>query len=322
MSGAGERERPSEGERTAGGGREWPSVSVLLPTHDRPQLLAGAVRAILAQEYPGPIECLVVFDRKDPEPIPVEVPEGRELRLLRNARTPGPAGCYNTAALEASGDLVALCDDDDEWLPDKLRLQVEALEEAPGAVLAIAGIYTVGRSTVARVHESTRLDIDELLEAPRNTTHSSTFLVRRDDMLHRVGLFDEETPGGYGEDVEWMARCARLGPVVSVPRPLVRVRFAYSYFGDRWNVIVAAIQYWLEAIPEFSRQARPLSKLHARMAFGHAAVGRPREARAHAWKAIRLRPRQPLAYLAVLVSLRILPARFVQRVAHLAGRGI
>jgi len=46
---------------------ETPTVSVVVPTRDRPELLRRAVTAILEQTYPGPVECLVVFDQSDPD---------------------------------------------------------------------------------------------------------------------------------------------------------------------------------------------------------------------------------------------------------------
>ncbi|HET9006452.1 MAG TPA: glycosyltransferase, partial [Actinomycetes bacterium] len=44
-----------------------PTVSVVVPTRDRPEQLRRAVTAILGQRYQGPVECLVVFDQSDPD---------------------------------------------------------------------------------------------------------------------------------------------------------------------------------------------------------------------------------------------------------------
>jgi glycosyltransferase involved in cell wall biosynthesis len=303
-----------------GGG--WPMVSVVLPTHDRRELLASSVKAILDQRYPGDIECLVVFDRQNPEPLPVETRPGRDLRLLANQRTPGPAGAYNTGAMAARGYLLAFCDDDDEWLPDKIRLQVEALNRHREATVAIAGIYLMTRRPHARIASKDLLTVDDVLLSPRFATHSSTYVARRVDFLSRIGPFDEATPGSYGEDVEWLVRAARLGPVLSVRKPLVRVRVSHSYFSDRWNLIIEALDYMVRKVPELHRQPRSLSKIYGRMAFGHAVLRHPREARACARKSIRLSWRQPLGYLAMLVSFGILSPRAVIRLAHAAGRGV
>ena len=52
---------------------------------------------------------------------------------MTNERTPGLAGGRNSGILAGSGELVAFCDDDDEWLPTKVEKQVEALAGAVGA---------------------------------------------------------------------------------------------------------------------------------------------------------------------------------------------
>ena len=102
----------------------WPPVTVVVPTHGRPMLLPAAVRSVLGQDYEGPLECLVVFDRQEPISPNVAVPPNRVLRAIRSDHVAGPAGTRNAGALRASGEFVAFCDDDDEWLPSKVRLQV------------------------------------------------------------------------------------------------------------------------------------------------------------------------------------------------------
>ena len=59
----------------------WPAVSVIIPTHNRHELMAAAVRSVLAQDYAGPIECIVVFDREEPFQPPVVVPDRRSIRV-------------------------------------------------------------------------------------------------------------------------------------------------------------------------------------------------------------------------------------------------
>ena len=51
--------------------------------------------------------------------------------------------------------------------------------------------------------------------------------------IDRIGLIDEDLPGGYGEDYEWALRATRLGPAVCVPQPLVRIHWhEQSFFGN------------------------------------------------------------------------------------------
>ena len=50
---------------TADGGGA--SVSVVIATHNRPQLLAKAVAAAVEQVYDGPVEVIAVFDQTTPQ---------------------------------------------------------------------------------------------------------------------------------------------------------------------------------------------------------------------------------------------------------------
>lgn len=300
----------------------WPSVTVVVRTHNRPQLLLRTLGSIMDQRYPGLVEALVVFDREEPFRPEVAVPEGRELRVMRNDRTPGPAGGYNAGSLAARGDYVAICDDDDVWLPDKLRLQIEALRAHPRSAVAICGIYVESGRAVARVPGSEVLTLDDLLLASRNEVHTSTFVYRRSAFMDEIGFVDEQIPHSYGEDYDWLVRAARLAPLVAVTQPLVRVTFKYSYFADRWQVIIDALTYQLDRIPELSRQPRNLARIYGRLAFAHAAMGHRQEARSWARRSLRADWREPRGYFALLVSYRILPARAVVRLAHAAGRGM
>lgn len=56
-------------------------------------MLRDAVRSILAQDYPGNIEVVVVYDKISVDPLhDIEVVEGRTLRTMKNSRTTGLAG--------------------------------------------------------------------------------------------------------------------------------------------------------------------------------------------------------------------------------------
>ena len=126
----------ASGRVGVGAGGPWPSVTAIVPTRDRPALLARAVRSVVGQSYPGELECVIVFDQSRPVPVDVDLPASRRVRLLTNTRTPGAAGARNTGIAASDGALVAFCDDDDTWHADKLRLQVERLGLVPAGFVA------------------------------------------------------------------------------------------------------------------------------------------------------------------------------------------
>ena len=155
---------------------------------------------------------------------------------------PGLAGARNTGIVAATGDLVAFCDDDDEWLPEKLREQVPALS-ASGATVAATGVDVVyeDRRTTRRPSRGRGNDGD-VAAFSDTELHPSTILARRKELMDEDGLVDEAIPGSYGEDYEWLLRAARTSPIVAVRSPLSRVYWhRSSFFADRWLMIVEAI---------------------------------------------------------------------------------
>lgn len=302
-----------------------PSVSAVVPTRDRPELLRAAVRAILDQEYPGEIEVVVVYDRSEPDPTLAELSRpGRPVRVIRNERTPGLAGTRNTGVLAATGELVAFCDDDDEWLPGKLRAQVDALVAVPGAEFVCCGIrVSYDGHTVDRVLSRDRVTLADLLRDRMTELHPSTFVIRAAALRAGFGLVDEEIPGSYAEDYEFLLRAARSAPLVNLRTPYVLVRWhKRSYFAQRWETISTALQWLLRRYPEFATVPYGEARVAGQIAFAQAAMGNRREALRWARRTLSGNPREPRAYLALAVASRAVHPDRVLRTLHKCGRGI
>ncbi len=302
----------------------WPLVSVVIPTRDRPELLPRAVRQVLDQRYPGGIECLVVFDQSEPAPLPVELAEGRRLRTIRNRRTPGLAGARNAGVLASSGELVAFCDDDDEWLPGKLTAQVEALRDHPESAVVACGIFVhYGDRVIRRTPPPGPVPLERFLRSRTMEINPCTILVRRQALLGPIGLVDEDLPGSYYEDYEWLLRAARVAPVLVVPEAMVRIHWhATSFFSERWQTIISAIGYLIDRHPELRGDQAGMARLEGQLAFAHAALGERGAARRCAASALRRNWREPRGYVALAVSGRLLRAETVLRLAHSVGKGV
>lgn len=299
----------------------WPSVTVVVATRDRPALLERAVRGILDQTYAGDIECVVVFDQSTPAAVPVDVPAGRQLRLVANTRTPGLAGARNTGITSSDGALIAFCDDDDDWDADKLRLQATRLECSTASFVACGVRIHHSGHVMARLPPHS-VSLSQLVRERVTALHPSTFLVRR-DAVHDIGLVDEEIPGSYGEDYDWLLRAARLGPIVSVQQPLVNVYWhEQSFFAERWQAIADALPYLLRKHPELIADPHGLARIVGQIAFAQAALARRSAACQASWRALRNNPLERRAYLALAVASGIVSAKSVVRQANRRGRGI
>lgn len=301
---------------------DWPAIDVVIATHNRPELLRSALAAVVEQTYPGKINTIVVFDRAEPDNGLVASTPGRSVDVITNTRTPGLAGARNSGIEAGSGDVVAFCDDDDTWLPDKLRQQVEAMQ-ASNAVTCVTGIVIEYEDrSVERLPSPEEVTFDQLVENRTMAAHPSSVVVRRSALVGDIGLVDEEIPGSYAEDFDWILRAALVGPIAVVERPLVRVRWGQSLFSRKWQVIIEALDYLMAKFPAFAENPRAHARLLGQQSFGLAALGRRREAVEMARRSLRCSVRERRAYLAIGVAGGLISADRVMSMAHRRGRGI
>jgi glycosyltransferase involved in cell wall biosynthesis len=299
-----------------------PRVDVVVATRNRPELLRLALDAVWNQTYAGEIVCHVVFDQSDPDQEVARTSATRTIRLMTNDRSPGLAGARNAGILAGSGELIAFCDDDDEWLPAKVEKQVEALldSEALTSVTGITVLYA--DHAVTRVPRADDMTLKQLVRNRVMEAHMSTVMVRRDALLGPIGLVDEELPGSYGEDFDWIIRAAQAGSFAVLAEPLVKIRWGQSMFSQRWETIVDSIDYSLAKHTVFHEDPQALGRLYGRKAFALAAQGMTRPALQQAYRTVRVNPRERRAYLAGAVALRVVSAERLMRIAHSRGHGI
>ncbi|GAB3731128.1 glycosyltransferase [Nocardiopsis nanhaiensis] len=301
----------------------WPPVTVVVPTRDRPELLRRTLEAVAEQDYPGRITTIVVYDNDQPDPSLARTEGDRPVRVVTNSLTPGLAGARNTGVLSADTSLVAFCDDDDTWMQDKLRAQVEVMRAEPGTDMVCCGIRVVYDEVESeRVLERTSVTFADLLGSRLTELHPSTFLIRREAMVGGSGTVSEEIPGSYGEDYELLLRLARRGPIRNIPEPGVRVLWhKKSFFSERWQTISTALRWLLERYPEFGLVPHGYARIAGQIAFAEASAKRRRTALGWAGHTLRHRPSEGRAYLAFLVVCGV-PPGWVLRLLHLRGKGL
>jgi GT2 family glycosyltransferase len=152
--------------------------------------------------------------------------------------------------------------------------------------------------------------------------HSSTVLIRRDTFA-AVGPVDEDIPGGYGEDYEWLLRVAAHGPIVVAPDVLVDVDWhGGSFFFGRWATIVDATRYLLARHPEL-RTSRPgMARLHGQIAFALASGHRRREALRELARVARFNPWEKRLPVTLAVAAGLVSGERVLAMAQRRGRGV
>ena len=200
------------------------SVTVVIPTRDRPALLDLTLTSVLRQRN---VELLVtVVDDGSIEDVGAVVARRRDVRVrcVRHETPHGVSRCRNRGWMEATTEWVAFCDDDDLWSPDKLQNQVKAAEQSDRD-WGYAGAVSVNHEL--RVHMGAPpLEPDAMVAAlPRYNAMpagASNVLVRR-TVLQRIGGFDPTLT--HVPDWELWLRLARHSKPAWVCEPSVAYRF-------------------------------------------------------------------------------------------------
>jgi glycosyltransferase involved in cell wall biosynthesis len=186
-----------------------PDVSVVIPTRGRPELLQRAIRSALRQSHRN-IEVIVVLDGPDPGTVAaVAAIDDPRLSLVEMAAPVGGAEARNVGARAGKGKFIALLDDDDEWLPEKLARQLKLADatDAPAFVVVTRYVYRVeGQQDEVWPGHMPRENepLSEFLFSSRGGFQTSTYLCPRD-----LFLAVPFTPGlKKHQDWDWFLRLA------------------------------------------------------------------------------------------------------------------
>ncbi len=182
-----------------------PTVSVIIPTYNRAKLLKRAIKSVLNQEF-GDFELIVVDDASlDNTPEVVKRIEDGRIRYIRLKKNSGGPVARNTGIKKARGEFIALLDDDDEWLPNRLDVQVKKFENLNREVgVVYGGFYYVsqqnGRVLGKRLPKYRGDVYGHLLR--ENFIGSPTLLIKR-ECFKRAGLFDPDLSSSQDWDM-WL----------------------------------------------------------------------------------------------------------------------
>lgn len=288
-----------------------PKVSAIITTFNREHFLGLAIASVLAQSY-SDFE-LLILDNSSSDGTAQLVAGVRDPRI-RYIRHPemNISEQRNLGLSEARGEYVAFLDDDDEWLPRKLELQLEVFAHNPESVALVYGALTWvdphGRE-LARFEPDLRGRVVEGLLGQNAFTGSASNPMMRLSALKALGGYDNRVV--TGEDWELYLRVAERYEVDFTREQVVRIR---QHPGARLNGRIAE-KMWLEemVLTRYGAQmGRRLRSLYMQKIGGKLCrLGRGAEGRRQIVRAIRAWPLNGKAYGQLAFSL--LGREFYQR---------
>lgn len=194
---------------------QLPSLSIVIPTYNRPERLQQCLQSLTRLDYPRDRFEVVVIDdgsRMSLSPIAEPFQSFLSLRLIRQENA-GPANARNTGANAAQGDYLVFTDDDCQPDSGWLMALANALQEFPQALV---GGRTINALPDNLYSTTSQLLIDYLYSYYNETKGESTFFASNNFAMPRLLYqqlegFDTSFPLAAGEDREFCDRWRHHG---------------------------------------------------------------------------------------------------------------
>lgn len=262
-----------------------PSVSVVIPAYNAASTLDAAIRSVLRQTLPAS-EIIVIDDGSTDRTREVAVPFCPEVQYAQQQNA-GPASARNRGARLARGEWLAFLDSDDQWLPCRLKWQIERSMEYPefalwcgeNRPLLLPGVPVNDEEDHRPSNGAVLpLRLEDFVQG--NPVATSTVLVNR-AAFFSAGGFDEQFRGPEDYDL-WMRMAARWKLAkIDAPLSLFRHTRGSLSMDDRsflpqvlrvlekafardgafaehpeWRLTALATQYWSASWMAFNRGDR------------------------------------------------------------------
>ncbi len=178
-------------------------ISVVIPTHNRNDLLERAVQSVIAQTL-LPFEIIVVDDLPTIETKDIieafDAKGDVHCRYFENREICGALGSRNLGVRHAMGSHLAFLDDDDYWDKEYLKTATSVIQSTGAEVTLTARTmcYASGRRKPGKVPPDSYCKKDFYLKNPGASC--SNFIVRKDRFLE-VGGYDLRVSGSADKDI-------------------------------------------------------------------------------------------------------------------------
>ena len=196
-------------------------VSIIIPTFNRARVLRRALQSVLNQKNVS-FEILVVDDGSTDETRAVVeefIREKDEIRYLFQSNQ-GVSAARNLGLRSISAPFVTFLDSDDEWLPEKLKVQLEFFNQYPDYFICQTEeiwIRNGRRVNPMKKHKKYGGFIFERC-LPLSIVSPSCVMMRR-EIFDQIGFFDETLPAC--EDYDFWLRTSARFPVGLIEKPYV-----------------------------------------------------------------------------------------------------
>lgn len=227
------------------------TISVVIPTYKRPDILPRAINSVLSQTYQD-IEVIVVSDgyHMATDEVMKQYSENSKINYYSYPENQGGNHARNYGIKKSSAKYIAFLDDDDIWDKEKLQKQLNvAKSEKVGLVYTGKKHIFENKNLDFVSHATVTGDLsDKIFE--KNYIGSTSCVLVEKELIEKVNYFDEELPSLQDYDL-WIRIC-QLTKVGAVNEPLL------IYINEETNNQVSTnINKRIKALKLFANKYKP-----------------------------------------------------------------
>ena len=249
----------------------FPLVTIVIPTYNRKELLRKAITSVLSQTYTN-WELFIVDDGSvdDTKTLVTSIKDTR-IHLLNLDHKGNIAGLRNAGAALGSGEWIAFLDSDDEWISNKLEIQLRLLLQGKKR-WSYGGYELIDTSSKTIPGKAGKFSaISGWITNPLITTEVAInigSLVIERKLFNELHGFNTNPKLLYREDYELALRLSLKAEALAVPDLLVRVREhihrSTNAFDDGHERTAFVYKHFLQSVPgkEFEKIARKQMAYH------------------------------------------------------------
>jgi glycosyltransferase involved in cell wall biosynthesis len=196
---------------------DQPAVSVVIPSHRGGKFLREAIASVQSQSLTD-WELIIVLDGCDDDLSDIEN-DDRRVRVFRQRRR-GISISRNVGVAHSHADLIAFLDHDDRMLPDRLSVQLQAMEDESIGMCHSQFRIINGQGDFVTMGSARSSQYLDMLAAPAGILLSSVMI--RKSLLQEIGGFDSVLP--LSQDIDLFYRVARETKLHFIPQAIVEYR--------------------------------------------------------------------------------------------------
>ena len=191
--------------------KNYPGISIIIPTHNRESFLAEAINSILMQNYPGKIEIIVSDDGSVDRTLEIASAFGKKLKIIQkpdDCLSQGAASARNRGINAATQPFVCFLDSDDFYLKAHFKKMMRVFKKNPNLSFVFCRLLECKEENGKRIFREwttpqiSKKDIKNPVVSRSHVVHTNSFLFKK-EVFEKAGTFNEIYSNGEDGDM-WM----------------------------------------------------------------------------------------------------------------------